>query len=285
MLFDLPPLAWTEPALQEAGGVRTDDQECTAHGTMGSHRAGTGMFGAAPLKEAIDLLPLLPDTESLDEVRRFLRSNLHFSAEDTRQRYASYAAKQVFPDGYADRPLRDFAGGYAGTQALRDACFYRFCRAEPLVLDVLDQVFLPAIGLGQIGRERLRGYLQDRFPLAGNATHCSKAIVRALVDTGLATADRSKVSFGYRDILIPSFAFVLHSEFSQPGMYDIAGLENNRAIRAMLWDPDRLLPSLYELRNLSIVAKVSEIDRVRQFTTKWTLAETVERLVAGRDTP
>ena len=41
-----------------------------------------------------------------------------------------------------------------------------------------------------------------------------------------------------------------------------------------------LLPSLYELRNQGLISKVSEIDNIRQFTTKWTLDELVEHLVA-----
>lgn len=80
-----------------------------------------------------------------------------------------------------------------------------------------------------------------------------------------------------------SLAFVIYSEFPEPGMYDISKIESNRAIRVMLWNPDRILPSLYELRNQGIIAKVSEIDNVRQFTTKWDLAQMVQHLVACRE--
>ena len=47
-------------------------------------RSGTGLFGKAILKEAIALVPKLPDVHTLDEVRAFLRKNLHFSAQETR---------------------------------------------------------------------------------------------------------------------------------------------------------------------------------------------------------
>jgi DNA repair protein RadC len=46
----------------------------------------------------------------------------------------------------------------------------------------------------------------------------------------------------------------------------------------MLWSPEQILPSMYELRNRGIIARVSEIDTVRQFSTKWSLDEVVERL-------
>ena len=54
-----------------------------------ARRYGTEMFGKAMLREAIQILPNLPDSESLDEIRAFLRAELHFSAEQTRQRNAN----------------------------------------------------------------------------------------------------------------------------------------------------------------------------------------------------
>jgi len=56
-------------------------------------------------------------------------------------------------------------------------------------------------------------------------------------------------------------------------------LEQNKAINSLLWKPDRIIPSLYELRNQGLISKVSEIDSVRQFTTKYTLEQLVEKLV------
>jgi len=105
--------------------------------------------------------------------------------------------------------------------------------------------------------------------------------VDALTAAGIARADRTRISFAYREIPVASFAFILHSEFPEPGMYDIRKLEENRLIRAMLWNPERLLHTLYELRNRRLISKVSEIDNIRQFTTRHTLAELIEPLVSG----
>ncbi|MBI2939060.1 MAG: DNA repair protein [Chloroflexi bacterium] len=244
-------------------------------------RRGEVLFGKAVLREAIELLPRLPDTESLDEVRAFVRSSLPFSAVETRQRYASYIVQRMFPSGTADRALRRFATRYADRQELRDVCFYRFCAVEPLMRRVVEDLLLPSIGGGRLGRDRLRGYLAQRFPDSRGVHDTSHAVVAALVAAGVARADRAHLSFAYREILLPSFAFVLHSEFPEPGMYDIARLESNQAIRAMLWDPARILPALYELRDLGIISKVSQIDSVRQFTTRWALGEAVDALVGG----
>jgi DNA repair protein RadC len=238
------------------------------------------MFGKAVLKEAIELLPRFPDTESLPEVGAFLRSHLHFSAAQTRQRYANYIIRRMFPEGYADQALRAFATTYAERQELREVCFYRFCKAEPLMFNIIDELLLPAIGTGRLPRSRIRDYLSQRFPEAKSIKDCSQAIVEAFAAGSIAKVDRNNLAFAYREVALPSFAFVLHSEFPEPGMYDIEKIAHNQAIRAMLWNPERLLSSLYELRNQGIIAKVSAIDSIRQFTTKWPLAQIVEQFVS-----
>ncbi len=43
-------------------------------------RQRSGVFGKAILKEAIEILPKLPNTESLAEIRKFLFNNLHLIA-------------------------------------------------------------------------------------------------------------------------------------------------------------------------------------------------------------
>jgi len=244
-------------------------------------RRGTELFVKTVLKETIDLLPRLPDTDSVDEARQFLRAELHFSAEQTRQRYAAYITRRMFPDGRADRPLRIFARQFQSQQALREVCFYRFMKAEPLEAEVIEALILPNIGAGRLSRERIKQFLASRYPSSKSIKDTSQAVVEAMVSTALARSDKVTLTFSYRDIPVPALAFVLHSEFPEPGMYDIGRIEQNRFVRAMLWNPERLLAALYELRNQGLVSKVSEIDSVRQFTTRYTLAEVVDRLALG----
>lgn len=278
-----PPEPAAEPPTDAPGDAADDD------GPGGSPKAkrrsvqprkGTGLFGKSMLKDAIDLLPRLPDTESLDEIVHFLRQNLPYNSEQTRHRNTNYVVRRVFPDGLADSALRRFAVAFTGLQELREACFYRFCRAEPLMYEIIEELLLPALGRGQLPRQALRTYLDQRFPGSRSTQDCTTATLKALTEAQIVSANRKRISFGYRDVLIPSFAFVLHSEFPEPGMYDIGLVERNRATRAMLWQPGRLLPSLYELRNRGIISKVSEIDTVRQFSTKWTLDQVVDHLTA-----
>jgi DNA repair protein RadC len=241
---------------------------------------GSGLFAKAVLKEAIEILPILPDTESLEEVKDFLRANLHFSAEQTRNRYTTYITRRMFPQGYVDKELRLFAKKYAGQQDIKDVCFYRFCKMETSMLGIVDELLLRSIGSGCLERCLLKEYIVQHYPsLQKSVGDCAKAIVEALVAGGIVRADKSKLTFSYRRVLIPSLAFILHSEFPEPGMYDIAKIEQNPFIRVMLWQPDQIMPALFELRNLGLLSKISEIDSVRQFTTKLTLRQITERMV------
>jgi DNA repair protein RadC len=147
-------------------------------------RHGTELFGKAVLREAVQLAPSLPDTESPDEIREYLRKNLHFNAEETRKRYSAYIARRLFPDGTADKAFRAFAKANASTPELKEVCFYRFCRAEPLMQTVMADLFLPALGLGRVRRERIIDFLQSKFPQSKNVSDCTQVIVDALVAGG-----------------------------------------------------------------------------------------------------
>ena len=99
------------------------------------------------MRDAIECLPRLPDTDSVDEVRLFLRNGgLHYSGEQTRHRYANYITSRMFPANVADGALRRFAKKYAGKQALRDVCLYRFMKAEPLMQRIVLELLFARDG-------------------------------------------------------------------------------------------------------------------------------------------
>ncbi len=239
---------------------------------------GVEVFSKSLLKETAEFLPLLPDTGDMDQLREFVRSRFHYSSETTRSRRVNYVLKRMFPGGTPDMALMQFASLYAGQQELRDVAFHRFCQSEPLMAKVIEEFFLPAIGTGTVTRAKLRAYLKNLFPESRTLDDCSQAIVEALVTTGIARSDRRSVEFAYREIPLPSFAFILHSAFPEPGMYSLASIESHPAVRHMFWNPDRILSSIYELRNRGLISKVSEIDSVRQFTTKYDLGGLVNVL-------
>jgi DNA repair protein RadC len=50
--------------------------------------------------------------------------------------------------------------------------------------------------------------------------------------------------------------------------------------RWLLWDQHWMVQQLYRLREVGLLSKVSEIDRLRQFTIKHTLADALQRIAA-----
>ena len=246
---------------------------------------GVEVFSKSLLKETCQFLPLLPDASGMDELREFVRSRFHYSSETTRSRRVNYVLKRMFPGGTPDRALIRFARLYVGQQDMKDVAFHRFCQSEPLMPKVIDELFIPAIGSGVITRAAIRSYLKDLFPESRTLDDCGQAIVEALVTTGIARSDRTSVHFAYREIALPSFAFILHDIFPEPGMYGLRSIEASPAVRHMFWNPDRILPSVYELRNRGLISKVSEIDSVRQFTTKYDLSGLVDALAESQGRP
>lgn len=245
--------------------------------TEDSHR-GPVLFGKAVLREAIDILPEIPLTSSMKEVTEFLNQKLPFNSAQTRARRARYIKFRMFNDGRVDFALLKFARIYRNSRELRDVCFYRFCKVEKLMTECIVDILFKAIGRGEVERGEIRQYLESRFPESAAVKDCTSAIVEGLTGSGIATKEEKCLRFAFREIPLASFAFVLHSEFPEPGTYDIAGIEGNQAIRIILWDPDRILHSLHELWNQGIISGVSEIGNVREFTTRWTLDQVVERL-------
>ncbi len=239
------------------------------------------MFSITVLKEAIELLPKLPDTEDTEEIKKYLRDNLRFSAIRTRKDYAAYIVKRMFSNGIADEAMRLFARKFAGNSALADVCYYRFNKAEPVMIEIVSEFLLPSLITCRFSRSKLREYLKLKYPLSHALTDNTRRVIEVLSAGGIIKNGGEDYSFGYRDVPIPAFAFILHSEFPEPGMYDFSLISSNQVITAMLWNPDSILPALYELRNLGIISKISEIDNVRQFTTKWSLLEVVKHLITS----
>jgi DNA repair protein RadC len=235
-------------------------------------------FSKALLKDTIKILPTLPDVDNLEDLRQYLIDNLKYGSSSSRQRYSLYIIKRMFPDGVLDKSLLDFARKFPNSQILSDVVFYRFCKAEPIMIQIISELLLPMSATGSLQRIHINQYLSDRYPSIKGIKEWSIAIVEALNGSKIAPADKKKVYLSVRQPLIQSFAYILHCEYPKPGVYSIESLMKNPYCKAMFWTEESLTPSLYELRNMGIIPRVSEIDTVRQFTTKYSASEIVDYL-------
>ncbi|MCX5975922.1 MAG: hypothetical protein NTV33_03620 [Coprothermobacterota bacterium] len=243
-------------------------------------RTPPGLFRRSLLRETVEIASLLPQTDSIEGIKDFLQSHLQANSPETRTRYAHTIARSLFPAGAPDRALLQFAHHFSGRQELRDACFLRFLKAQPLMRETSLDVFLPVFPNGSLTRYRLWSYLEERFPGAKGVKECTLAIVETLVAAGLATTDVKEVKLIPHPLLLPSLAFLLHEEFPTPGSYPIAQLAENPTLRVMLWPPQEIRPALLALQSQGLLADSGEVETGDQFTTQFTQEEAVEKLSA-----
>jgi len=235
-------------------------------------------FSKALLKDTIQILPTLPDFDNLEDLRQYLIDHLKYGSSSSRQRYSLYIIRRMFPDEILDKSLVDFARKFSDSQILNDVVFYRFCKAEPIMIQIISDLLLPMSTTGSLQRVHINQYLSERYPSIKGIKEWSIAIVEALNGSRIAPADKKKLYLSVRQPLIQSFAYILHNEYPTPGVYSIDSLLKNPYCKAMFWTEESLTPALYELRNVGLIPRVSEIDTVRQFTTKYSPSEIVNHL-------
>lgn len=229
---------------------------------------------------ALQHLPESAKYRTADEFRKYLSEKLKFNSQATRRRTANYIVSRFFPGDLLNADLPPFAAATAGTPALGEALFYLTCRTERIVSLVAEEVVFPGLVQGGVTRTRLREYIQGKFPGSKSVGHIGQAIARTYQLYGLGTPTRTRLNVSLREGSLAAFAYILHLEFPEPGMYPFEGLFDGPMHRWLLWDQQWMVRQLYRLREAGLLPKVSEIDRLRQFTTKYTLAEAVRPVVA-----
>jgi DNA repair protein RadC len=177
------------------------------------------------------------------------------------------------------RDLVEFAAKTAGKPALSDVLFYLTCRMEPIVASVADEVIFPSLPEGGVARSRIQEFVQARFPASKSVSDMTQAIVRTFERFRIGSSTRARLNVALREGSLAAFGYVLHLEFPEPGMYSFERLLNGPMHRWLLWDQQWMTRQLYALREAGLLSKVSEIDRMRQFTTKYPLEEGVRRLL------
>ena len=152
-------------------------------------------------------------------------------------------------------------------------------RAEPLAAKVADELVWPVVPLGQVDREQMREFVLRHLPEIGPASQAKvlQSLTNSFTQLGVATGDGTRLRFQIHSGTLAGFLYVLTAEFSRPGMYSFGELESGPMRRWLLWDREWIRRQLYNLQDLGIVSKVSEIDTIRQFTIGLDQAAALER--------
>lgn len=249
--------------------------------------AAANRFPEAPLRiytkdlvsQARKFVPKVAGFSDIAAYRTFLSENLPFNAVATRRRNANYIVGRFFPGEMLHRDLATFAASAEGHRALGDVLFYLVCRTEKMVAQAAEQLVWPSLADGGLPRSRLQDFVEAHFPQLKSGHEVSSAIVRTYTGFGVGTATRARLNVAQRQGHLAAFAYILHLEYPEPGMYPFEKLLDGPMHKWLLWDRKWIVDQLYLARHAKLLPKISEIDSLRQFTTKYPLAEVVDRIV------
>lgn len=231
------------------------------------------------VEHALSLIPAAINFRSVEDYRDYLINKIRYNSQATRRRAANYLIGRYFPGDTLHSDLIEFAAKTAGKPALSDALFYLTCRMEPIVAAVAEEVIFPSLPEGGVARGRVLEFVQAKFPGSKSVPDMSQAIIRTYERFGVGSATKARLNVSLREGSLAAFGYVLHLEFPEPGMHSFERLFKGPLHRWLLWDQQWMVRQLYSLREAGILSKVSEIDGMRQFTTKFALDDVVCRLV------
>lgn len=237
-------------------------------------------------EHALKLLPEAARFSDVEDYRKFLVEKLSFNSVSTRKRNANYLVNRFFPGQYLHPDLTAFAAA-AGEARLGDVLFYLTARAERLLQMVSEQLVWPATPVGSLPKTKIRDFVKSHLKGEAAVKKSTTAIFHCYETFGIAKVSQNKVSVTFRPGDLASFAYLLHLEFPEAGMQTFGKLLDGPLHKWLLWDRQWMVEQLYVCRQAGLLTKVSEIDSMRQFTTRYSLAEAIPHIVnlIGKETP
>jgi DNA repair protein RadC len=228
---------------------------------------------------ALDYVPLAVNFQSVESYTEHLQNVLPYNSASSRNRYASNIVNRYFADGNIQTPLTRFLGYETDKASWQTVLFYETAKVERTLKLVAEKNIWPALPAGKITREQLRNYLATLFPDVSDATmkRMLYSIFNVYTILNKAQADKDLLRFQIREGTLASFLYVLAAECPEPGIYEMSVLEAGPMRRWLLWDRDWMRRQLYNLQDLGILAKVNEIDTIRQFTLTYSQCEVLDR--------
>lgn len=235
-------------------------------------------FANDETENMLTFIPRAIEFNALEDFRAFLRDRLPYNAESTRRRRANQIVQRCFPTGQLTTPLTYFAAR-CSAEDLKPVLFYHTLKSEPLAAKVAEDLIWPALPRGYVEREEMRElmlrYLPDLSP--ASQANALLAVFKTYTVFSVGTSDDTTLHFHTHTSTLPAFLYILTAEFPQPGTITFAELEQGPLRRWLLWDREWLRRQLYNLRDVGIVSKVSEIDSLRQFTLAYAAPDALRR--------
>lgn len=228
-------------------------------------------FANDEVANSLQFLPQAARFDTVNAFRTFLQQRLPYNSEATRRRRAKYIVDRFLPEGRIDVPLVYHASQCTVTDDLKPVLFYHMLRAEPLAAAIAEELIWPALPLGSVDRQQIREAILRHLPELSSSSQAKvlQSIFNTYALLGVARRDGDVLRLRVRPGTLASFNYLLAAEFPRPGVYTFDELEIGRLRRWLLWDRAWMTQQLYHLEQLGILAKVSQIDTVRQFTVQF----------------
>ena len=226
------------------------------------------VFANDEIVNSLLLLPKAPSFTTLEEYKNYLISNLPYNSEETRRRRANYIVDRFFSTGKFKSPLTLFLDHEPQESILKPIVFYHILKSEPIAIKVAEELVYPLLPIGRTNRDQVKDFVLKYLPEASDSSlkNMLRAIFYSYNLLGIGNVVGETLRFQLRPGEFESFLYVFTSEFKEPGIYTFDQLYQGPLHRWLLWDREWLRRQLYNLRDLGIISKISEIDSVKQFT-------------------
>lgn len=279
----LQPALLEEPQINLSDEKNADNDPSDGSGTLdkGVDERERPTLRAFVNDEVANAQQYLPDAfryQNLAAFQAFLTDRLPYNAETTRRRRARHIMERFFPAGTIATPLVSFLQRSQSESSRNSAIFYELLRAEPLLRRCAEAVVWPALAAGRVTREELRTFVMRELPTLSDSSQKNvlRSIVTAYDLSDVATYDRDSLYVRLHSGELDAFVYCLCSEFPAPGVYRFEQLQQSLLHKGLLWDSEWMRRQLYLLESQGIIAKVSEIDAIRQFTLRYRPTETLD---------
>jgi len=243
--------------------------------------AARRVFNNELVEESLHALTEAHRFDSVEEWRESIIGALPQNSQEVRLRNADYILSRFAPGRVMPQALVEFAGRLAGTAALRQVAYYHFCLTERLLGDLVVAVFRPNLEAGTVQTREVDGFLQQAHPsVERSLMRFRNTCVRTLRAFGVVTSESraEPIAFAAQLPELAAFLYVLHHATNSPTMMHTTSFCDSWEAKAMLWPASTIEAMLREAHRVGLMAKLSEIDGIRQFTTHLSLEEVVHRL-------
>jgi DNA repair protein RadC len=226
------------------------------------------VFANDEIANSLLLLPKAPSFTNLEEYKNYLICNLPYNSEETRRRRANYIIDRFYSTGKFKSPLTLFLSHEPQDKVLKPIVFYHILKSEPIAIKVAEELVYPLLPIGRTNRDQVKDFVLKYLPEASDSSlkNMLRAIFYSYNLLGIGNVVGETLRFQLRPGEFEPLLYVFTSEFSKPGIYTFDQLYQGPLHRWLLWDREWLRRQLYNLRDLGIISKISEIDNVKQFT-------------------